>query len=107
LQKNLIAQVLKPCTTPPFTITQIIAAVIAEVPALLTVISKNIKAFRLYGLYLSIFSVFKLLLFDIAASNSLLRVFSFIGAGILCFIIVWFYNKMSENDNANQNDNVN
>ena len=69
--------------------------------------SKNIKAFRLYGLYLSIFSVFKLLLFDIAANNSLLRVFSFIGAGILCFIIVWFYNKMSENDNINQNNSVN
>ena len=60
--------------------------------------SKNIKAFRLYGLYLSIFSVLKLLLFDIGTTNSLLMVFSFIGAGVLCFVIVWFYNKMSETD---------
>lgn len=66
--------------------------------------SKNIKAFRLYGLYLSIFSVFKLLLFDIGATNSLLMVFSFIGAGVLCFVIVWFYNKMSENENINSNN---
>lgn len=66
--------------------------------------SKNIKAFRLYGLYLSIFSVLKLLLFDIGATNSLLMVFSFIGAGVLCFVIVWFYNKMSENENINSNN---
>ena len=85
--------------TVPF-ISSILCLIIA-IFAIKFGFSKNIKAFRLYGLYLSIFSVFKLLLIDIGAANSLLRVFSFIGAGILCFIIVWFYNKMSETENNN------
>lgn len=61
--------------------------------------NKQIKSFRLYGLYLSIFSVLKLILVDLTYDNSLLRVVGFIGAGILCFVIVWIYNKMSENSN--------
>lgn len=62
--------------------------------------NKQIKSFRLYGLYLSIFSVLKLILVDLTYDNSLLRVAGFIGAGILCFVIVWIYNKMSENNNV-------
>lgn len=102
LYMNLVLFAFVDYGTVPF-ICSILCLIIA-IFAIKFGFSKNIKAFRLYGLYLSIFSVFKLLLFDIGASNSLLRVFSFIGAGILCFVIVWFYNKMSENEN-NANNN--
>lgn len=73
-----------------------ILCLILAICAIVFGFNKNLKSFRLYGLYLSIFSVLKLLLIDLTYSNSLLRVFSFIGAGLLCFVIVWIYNKMSE-----------
>lgn len=56
------------------------------------------KGFRIYGLGLSLFGVFKLCLFDIYIDNPLVRVGSFILAGILCFIIVFIYSKLSESD---------
>ena len=56
----------------------------------------ELKSFRLYGLILSLCSVLKLVMIDISYDNSLGRIFSFIGAGLLCFAIVWIYNKMSE-----------
>lgn len=55
------------------------------------------KSFRLSGLWLSIFAVLKLLLIDISYTNSFSRVISLIIGGLICFIIVWIYNKMSEN----------
>lgn len=91
----------------PYSSTPFICSILCLIIAICSIkfgFSKNIKAFRLYGLYLSIFSVFKLLLFDLALGSSLFSVFSFIFAGILCFVIVWFYNKMSENDNINSNN---
>ena len=57
---------------------------------------EELKSFRLYGLILSLCSVLKLVMIDISYDNSLGRIFSFIGAGLLCFAIVWIYNKMSE-----------
>lgn len=101
LYMNLALFAFIPYSSAPF-----ICSILCLIIAILSIkfgFSKNIKAFRLYGLYLSIFSVFKLLLFDLALGSSLFSVFSFIFAGILCFVIVWFYNKMSENDNINTN----
>lgn len=60
----------------------------------------EIKGFRLYGLGLSMLSVFKLLLVDIYIDEPIVRILSFIGAGILCFVIVFIYNKLSKDDNS-------
>lgn len=49
------------------------------------------KAIRLYGLVLSILSVLKCLLFDIAYSSSLYRPLGLLVAGIMCFGISWIY----------------
>lgn len=57
----------------------------------------NFKPIRLYGLILAIFSTLKLLLSDISYTNSIARVLSFMIAGILCFAIVFIYNKTSDN----------
>lgn len=57
---------------------------------------EELKSFRLYGLILSLCSVLKLVMIDISYDNSLGRIFSFIASGLLCFLIVWIYNKMSE-----------
>lgn len=54
------------------------------------------KEFRLYGLILSFIGVFKLVLIDINYEASILRVCSFLFAGMLCFIISYIYNKMDE-----------
>ena len=56
----------------------------------------KIKSFRLYGLFLSMFSIAKLLIVDIGSINSIFRVLGLILAGILCLVIVFTYNKMSE-----------
>lgn len=66
------------------------------------------KSFRLSGLWLSIFAVLKLLLIDISYTNSLIRVVSLIFGGLICFSIVWIYNKMSEKiDNNSISNDVN
>ena len=57
---------------------------------------KELKSFRLYGLILSICSVLKLVMIDISYDNSLGRIASFMISGLLCFAIVWIYNRMSE-----------
>lgn len=54
------------------------------------------KSYRLYGLGLSLFSVFKLILIDISYTDSITHSLSFIICGLLCFVIVWVYNKMSK-----------
>ena len=59
----------------------------------------RIKEFRLFGLILSLFSISKLVLFDISYENATLRAFSFIVCGILCFLISFLYNKLEQKIN--------
>lgn len=54
------------------------------------------KSFRISGLWLSLFSSLKLVLIDISYDNSISRILSLIFSGLLCFGIVWVYNRMSE-----------
>lgn len=75
-----------------FSILYIVLAVISVLVGFKT----EIKSFRLYGLGLSLIGVLKLVLIDITYVNSMSRILSFIGSGLLCFVIVWLYSKMSE-----------
>jgi uncharacterized membrane protein len=58
--------------------------------------NKQYKEFRIYGLLLSMIGICKLLVIDINYDNSISRILSFIGAGILCFMIVFIYNKFDK-----------
>lgn len=55
---------------------------------------KNAATFRLYGLILSMVSVFKLIMIDIKYDSTLENAVSFFVSGILCFIISFLYNKI-------------
>lgn len=52
------------------------------------------KSFRIYGLILSMISVFKLILFDIEGKNRMSNAFGFLICGILCFGVSFVYNKI-------------
>ena len=54
------------------------------------------KAFRLYGLIISMISVIKLILFDISYDSNLLRPVGFFVAGVLCFAISFIYSKLEK-----------
>lgn len=56
----------------------------------------KIKAFRLYGLGLSMIGVVKLALFDIEYSNSVMRPIGFFIAGGLCYLISWLYSRLEK-----------
>lgn len=58
----------------------------------------KIKSFRFYGLALSLLSVLKLVLIDISYADSISRIISFIVSGLLCFGIVWIYNRMQSGE---------
>lgn len=73
-----------------------IVCLLIAVSSIVIGFKSELKSFRFYGLILSICSVLKLVLIDINYDNSLGRIFSFISAGLICFMIVWIYNRMSE-----------
>ena len=53
---------------------------------------KDKKGYRLYGLALSMIVVFKLLMIDISVNNQVLKAFSLILCGGICFGISYMYN---------------
>ncbi|MBD5494613.1 MAG: DUF2339 domain-containing protein [Lachnospiraceae bacterium] len=55
-----------------------------------------VKSFRIYGLFLSMFSVAKLILVDISYDNTLGHALSFFICGILCFIISMIYHLIDK-----------
>lgn len=57
------------------------------------------KYMRVYGLGLTMFSICKLLIFDITYHNPALRAFCFLLSGVLCFLINLLYNKMQKEQN--------
>lgn len=53
----------------------------------------TIREVRLYGLYLAIIAVIRLVLIDIPSNSSAMTVLLYIVGGIICFGIVFIYNK--------------
>ena len=54
------------------------------------------KSIRLYGLVLSMLSVFKLIMFDVSYSSTLTRAISFLVSGLICFGISLVYNRIDK-----------
>ena len=55
-----------------------------------------VKSFRIYGLFLSMLSVAKLILIDISYDNTLGHALSFFICGILCFVISMIYHLIDK-----------
>lgn len=58
---------------------------------------KDTKSFRLYGLLLSMVSIFKLIMIDIHYDSTMENAVSFFVSGVLCFIISFIYNRIDHN----------
>lgn len=58
------------------------------------------KSLRLYGLILTLITVFKIIVADIEYDNFLLRPLGMLGAGLLCFGISWLYSKFEKQTKA-------
>lgn len=56
---------------------------------------KNYKPIRLYGLILSLYSIFKLVLVDVTYDSTLSRALTIMGCGVMAFMISFVYNKIS------------
>ncbi len=56
----------------------------------------NHKSFRIYGLLLSMISVFKLILFDVDGKSMIYNAFGFLICGFICFGISFVYNKIEQ-----------
>lgn len=54
------------------------------------------KSLRMFGLVLSMISIFKLIMIDISYANTLGNALSFFGSGILCFVISLIYNYIDK-----------
>lgn len=56
---------------------------------------KNYKPIRLYGLLLSLYSIFKLVLVDVTYNSTLSKSLTIMGCGVMAFLISFVYNKIS------------
>lgn len=63
------------------------------------------KSFRIYGLMLSMISIFKLVLFDIKGKRMASNALSFLACGIICFGISFVYNKIEHKVKQTENEN--
>jgi uncharacterized membrane protein len=82
--------------------TYIFSLVCMATAFLCIIVGFNIKSksLRLYGLILTLVCVLKLVTFDVSELNTELRVVSFIGGGIICFIISLIYNTSEKKLNG-------
>ena len=71
-----------------------IALIIIAIISIMAGNRYNFRNFRIYGLSLAIFSVFKLIVFDIRETGS--KAVGMLFAGVLCLVIVYLYNKGSK-----------
>lgn len=55
---------------------------------------RSYRSFRIYGLILSMVSVFKLVLFDVSNKSTLYNAVGFLVCGLICFGISYLYNKI-------------
>ncbi|MCH5250382.1 MAG: DUF2339 domain-containing protein, partial [Lachnospiraceae bacterium] len=71
-----------------------ICLLVFAVISIVTGFYKDMIAFRLYGLILSMLSVVKLIMFDIKYDSTIESAVSFFISGVLCFVISFIYNRI-------------
>ena len=73
-----------------------IALLLIAILAILVGFWLNTKSLRMYGLGLTMISIFKLLLIDVSYSNLMEVILAFLVCGVLCFVINYIYNRLSK-----------
>ncbi|MBD5508873.1 MAG: hypothetical protein HDR05_12725 [Lachnospiraceae bacterium] len=89
--------VLMFCILNSYDVINYIISICLLVFAILSIVIgfyKNTKSFRLYGLLLSMASIFKLIMIDIQYDSTMENAVSFFVSGVLCFIISFIYNRI-------------
>lgn len=79
-----------------------IGCFIASVISIMFGFKGKYKSLRIYGLILSMISIFKLIMIDINYENTLGNALSFLGSGLLCFIISMIYNYIDKKFNEEE-----
>ena len=91
----LLMVILNSLQTPEFMIS--IALLIFAVLSIIVGFWKRKKGYRLYGLVLSMLSIFKLIMLDAnVMKDAITGSVSFIICGLLCFAISFIYNKIQK-----------
>ena len=71
-----------------------ICLLVFAIISIVTGFYKDMIAFRLYGLVLSMVSIVKLIMFDIKYDSTVESAVSFFVSGVLCFVISFIYNRI-------------
>lgn len=69
-----------------------IACLLLAIGSIIIGFAGDYKSIRIYGLVLSMISIFKLIMIDISYANTLGHALSFFISGVLCFVISLIYN---------------
>ncbi|MBQ3061469.1 MAG: DUF2339 domain-containing protein [Lachnospiraceae bacterium] len=90
----LLIVVLNSFTSPNYVIS--IACLVLAILLILAGFKGEYKYLRIYGLGLTMISIFKLLMVDITYANTLGNAISFFVSGVLCFAISMIYNYLDK-----------
>ena len=67
---------------------------------------RDTSTFRLYGLVLSMISIFKLIMIDIKYDSTIENAVSFFVSGVLCFIISFIYHRIDTSFKKNNSSGL-
>ncbi len=73
-----------------------IASLLLAIGSIIIGFAGDYKSIRIYGLVLSMISIFKLIMIDISYANTLGHALSFFVSGVLCFVISLIYNHIDK-----------
>lgn len=73
-----------------------IACLLLAITSIIIGFAGDYKSIRIYGLVLSMISIFKLIMIDISYENTLGHALSFFVSGVLCFVISLIYNYIDK-----------
>ena len=73
-----------------------IASLLLAIGSIIIGFAGEYKSIRIYGLVLSMISIFKLIMIDISYANTLGHALSFFVSGVLCFVISLIYNLIDK-----------
>ena len=73
-----------------------IACLLLAIASIIIGFAGDYKSIRIYGLVLSMISIFKLIMIDISYANTLGHALSFFISGVLCFVISLIYNLIDK-----------
>ena len=89
--------VLMLCILGSYDVVDYMTSIFLLVFAIVSIVTgfyKDMIAFRMYGLILSMISIVKLIMIDIKYDSTIENAISFFVSGVLCFVISFIYNRI-------------